>query len=103
MGNIANKIDEQKSKFYSLGFNKVDKESNTLRQVQNAQSSDFVDVGEHVEGKPDLKETSRGMQILLRDVAKMKFNKKNNTNQNYIISTYEHLITKFVASGEKIV
>jgi hypothetical protein len=103
---ILEKINEQKSKFYSIEFNKVKKVNDevitTSRQVQNAQASDFKDVGEHIEGLPHLKETSRGIQILLRDVAKMKENKKNGTNNNYIISTYEHLLTSLNASNEKV-
>jgi len=105
--NILEKISEQKSKFYSIGFTKVNKVDGeivtTSRQVQNAQASDFKDVGEHVEGLPHLKETKRGVQILLRDVGKMRENKKNGTNNNYIISTYEHLLTSLNASKQKIV
>jgi len=105
--NILEKISEQKSKFYSIEFTKVKKIDgeiiSTSRQVQNAQASDFKDVGEHVEGLPHLKQTSRGIQVLLRDVAKMKENKKNGTNNNYIISTYEHLLTSLNASKQKIV
>ena len=105
--NILEKISEQKSKFYSIEFTKVKKIDGeivtTSRQVQNAQASDFKDVGEHVEGLPHLKQTSRGIQVLLRDVAKMKENKKNGTNNNYIISTYEHLLTSLNASKQKIV
>ena len=105
--NILEKISEQKSKFYSIEFTKVKKIDgeiiSTSRQVQNAQASDFKDVGEHVEGLPHLKQTSRGIQVLLRDVAKMKENKKNGTNENIIISTYEHLLTSLNASKEKII
>ncbi len=104
---ILEKISEQKSKFYSIEFTKVKKIDgeiiSTSRQVQNAQASDFKDVGEHVEGLPHLKQTSRGIQVLLRDVAKMKENKKNGTNENIIISTYEHLLTSLNASKEKII
>ena len=104
---ILEKISEQKSKFYSIEFNKVNKVDgeliSTSRQVQNAQASDFKDVGEHIEGKPHLKETKRGIQILLRDVGKMRENKKNGTNENIIISTYEHLLTSLNVSKEKII
>jgi hypothetical protein len=104
---ILEKINEQKSKFYSIGFNKVNKVDGELittsRQVQNAQASDFKDIEEHIEGLPHLKKTKRGVQILLRDVGKMRENKKNGTNNNYIISTYEHLLTSLNASKEKIV
>ena len=104
---ILQKINEQKSLFYSIGFNKVKKVDgeliSTSRQVQNAKASDFKDVGEHIEGKPHLKQTSRGIQILLRDVGKMRENKKNGTNNNYIISTYEHLLTSLNASNQKII
>jgi len=103
---LAN-INKQKSLFYSIGFNKVNKIDGeivtTSRQVQNAQASDFKDVGEHIEGLPHLKKTKRGIQILLRDVGKMRENKKNGTNNNYIISTYEHLLTSLNASKQKIV
>ena len=98
---------KKKGKFYSIGFNKVSKVNGevvtTSRQVQNAQEKDFKNIDEHIEGLPHLKHTKRGVQVLLRDVGKMRDNKKNGTNNNYIISTYEHLLTSLNASNQKVI